>query len=242
MSSFVLFSFIGIYSGMSIFWRMLRPELVVKFCRPLSPNANSQISANLVDTISHQKSNADATNFLLRNNISSFADKIANMKLECDRFGGLGIDISLMMHRAGINMRHLGLLRSHFWRKISGGAEVKFGSNKVVTRGSFLAQGVRRGSQLKIGGDYYRVSTDTNKELSSSVLHLGTSFDGNSSLCTEVFAGEVSKEANSESVRALLLAEIVARTLKNIVRQHLRSLYLREKFSSEQLMQAILGK
>jgi hypothetical protein len=44
------------------------------------------------------------------------------------------LDITEEMHRRGINMRHLGLLRSKFWFTLQGTCEVQFDRAAIKTR------------------------------------------------------------------------------------------------------------
>lgn len=54
------------------------------------------------------------------------------------------------MHRRGIGVRHMGLLRDMFWRPLHGNVDMSFNSNRVRTKGDMRLQ-LRRGDQVSDG-------------------------------------------------------------------------------------------
>lgn len=56
-------------------------------------------------------------------------------------------------------MRHLGLIRSYFWRRLGATANLIFNSKRIVTQGDMRLE-VVRGAQIRIKGVVYRVSTN----------------------------------------------------------------------------------
>mgnify|MGYP001179075553 CR=1 FL=1 len=115
----------------SIFWRLLRPEFVLsrKTWRPLSSDAlstfayqgNSTSSKNAKDAKSsdsvpsqpnHNLAVTNATKYLLELVVPHLAKQLSK-RLTPGSKRLMGNALSSTLHRHGINLRHLGLLRKH---------------------------------------------------------------------------------------------------------------------------------
>ncbi len=70
-----------------------------------------------------------------------------------------GIDWTLEMHARGINMRHLGWLRSQYWHKLAGSTAVIFGTSKILCSQD-ISREVRRGEKICINNIMYTMSND----------------------------------------------------------------------------------
>ena len=119
--------------GQSIFWRMLRPELVKSNPEPLSPDTNSLITGNSPDWEKQLDGVYAATKRMTDVVLPHFAEELAKRTLESLET----LDLTEEMHRRGINMRHLGLLRNRFWRKLSRRVSVIFNHNQLLTTGPY---------------------------------------------------------------------------------------------------------
>lgn len=71
--------------------------------------------------------------------IPSFAEEL------CKK--GQGINLTADMHKWGIGVRHMGLLRDMFWRPLHGNVDLSFDSNRVRTRTDMRSQ-LRRGDKV----------------------------------------------------------------------------------------------
>jgi len=209
--------------GMTIFSRMLRPEFVSKYKNKLSPDANCLIIHGVPDAGEHTNKNKAATKYLITCHLTLFAENLACMQLDENYSKGFGIDITELMHANGLNMRHLGLLRSKFWVKLKGTVNLIHKETKVQTNNNFTNQ-IRRGARMKINGEYYEISTNSKSVFTSSIMTLDQPYKGKSRNNQELYSGVISNDQNSRKLRLLLLAEMTARTIKNLLRSYLRNM------------------
>lgn len=80
--------------------------------------------------------------------IPSFAEELCRRELGgTDAAAGYGINLTADMHRRGIGVRHMGLLRDMLWRPLQGNVDVSFNSNRLRTRADLRMQ-LRRGDQV----------------------------------------------------------------------------------------------
>jgi len=207
--------------GNTIFHRLLRPEFVKSHQTPLSANANTRITEDAKDWIKQLDDNENATDRLVYEVIPALAEELCKKELNENAQDGYGIDVAADFHRNGVNLRHIGLVRSRFWRKLRGTCSMIFHNRKVESNRDFKNQ-IARGDQIKIFNTLYRVSEDAKDEFTKKVIYLDKSYEEDSKNFVEVFAGEVSDPENSQHVRDVLLAEMIARTMKNILRLYLR--------------------
>lgn len=92
----------------SQFFRMLRPELVRQFHKPLSSDAHTAFGRD--DAATHNAEVDEATQFLQTTVIPSFADTLTN-KHHLKQYTE-GSILVRELHRWGINLRYMGLVRS----------------------------------------------------------------------------------------------------------------------------------
>jgi len=89
-------------------YELLRPELVASYAFPLSPDALTGWGVNDPNNGKHNDEVRDASNWLLTDVIPQFAAKLSKLSE-----GQLAkVRISDELHRKGINIRHLGRVRS----------------------------------------------------------------------------------------------------------------------------------
>lgn len=86
---------------------MLRPELVAKFSKPLSPDAFTGWGKHDPDKSIHNQEVIEATQWLLNEVIPNFASQLEQLtEEEIER-----LRLTEELHRHGINVRHLGRVR-----------------------------------------------------------------------------------------------------------------------------------
>ena len=227
--------------GNSIFYRLLRPEFVKNHPTPLSANANTKVTEDTTDWIKQLDDNEIATKRLVEEVIPDLADELSEKELNDRPQDAYGIDVAADFHRTGVNLRHMGLVRSMFWRKLHGTCSMTFHSRKVVSNRNFMCQ-VERGDQVRILGTYYQVSKDMNDEFTSQEIYLDHTYEKDSKAFVEVFAGSVPNEENSKQVRDVLLAEMIARTMKNLLRLYLSHAARSMKMSVANIQTTIMAE
>ena len=208
--------------GSSIFWRMLRPELVRRAPTPLSPDANCLIASESPDCVEHTDAARAATKQLIEEVIPRLAEELAARPLRGDASRGFGIDLRADLHRNGINLRHLGLLRYKFWRTLSAPVDLMFNERHVKTHGDLRLE-IQRGDRVRIEGTEYRVSIDSNQEWTAEIMPLDRKVTALSKNHCKIASGAVARDETCAQLRLLLLAEMAARAFKNVLRQYLRS-------------------
>jgi hypothetical protein len=114
---------------MSIMWRFLRPQLVKRNPSPLSADALALYTADMADAEQHDRNVEAATRRLVEELIPEYASDLSRRTKE--HVGKM--DITFEMHRLGMNLRHLGLLRGHFWFHLPGLVALDFNSRYVKT-------------------------------------------------------------------------------------------------------------
>lgn len=98
-------------------------------------------------SISHLMSTGRWTLFE-RQVIPRFAEELCQKELgSVDGASGYGFGLTADMHRRGIGVRHMGLLRDMFWRPLHGNVDLSFNSNRVRTRTDMRLQ-LQRGDQV----------------------------------------------------------------------------------------------
>lgn len=98
-------------------------------------------------SVPHPLSTGPRTEFQ-RQVIPRFAEELCRKDLgSVDGTSGYGFSLTADMHRRGIGMRHMGLLRDMFWRPLHGNVDLSFNSNRARTRTDMRLQ-LRRGDQV----------------------------------------------------------------------------------------------
>jgi hypothetical protein len=208
----------------SVFWRLLRPELL-KFCQqPLSPNAFNELTGGSKDHLQQIESLAKATEYLVQEVIPVYLNSLSKRDLVLPLSQGFGIDIASELHCRGINIRHLGYMRSSLYRTLPGFVKLFFNENFLRTTRD-LRDEVKDGDILKVAGAVYTVKeTSQNRSTHSKIPISQTYLDEDVERVQCVSGSSFMKtEKNSEQLRALFLAEMVARAIKHIVKFILRS-------------------
>ncbi|KAG3004932.1 hypothetical protein PC120_g18279 [Phytophthora cactorum] len=204
--------------GMSILWRQLRPELVSSFKTPLSPDALSSLTYRTPDWQTQALGVEKATKYLVKEVIPLFAVKLSHKN---DYFESPEFDLVKEMHRHGINMRHLGLLRAQFLFQLSGTATLQYSTAEIQTSQDFTRE-LDRGSRVYIDGKSSTVSRDRSHRFDATCVTLTSPHMGDSIQNVVVFGGRLKCKEKSFTIRRFLLAEMVARAFKNIVRHFMR--------------------
>uniref|UniRef100_K3WKE1 Clu domain-containing protein n=1 Tax=Globisporangium ultimum (strain ATCC 200006 / CBS 805.95 / DAOM BR144) TaxID=431595 RepID=K3WKE1_GLOUD len=204
--------------GMSIVWRQLRPEFVRAYHTPLSSDALSCMTYCTPDWQAQSLGVEEATLHLLNDVIPQFAKKLSQRP---NFFTAPSFDITAEMHRHGINVRHLGLLRSNFLFALSGTATLQYSTAEIQTTEDFTRE-IDRGSHIYINGKMCEVSRNMKDGFDASCITLTLIHKGNSIQNVIVYGGRLDCRQHSTEIRALLLAEMVVRTFKNIVRHMMR--------------------
>ncbi|KAJ0405062.1 hypothetical protein P43SY_001206 [Pythium insidiosum] len=204
--------------GMSILWRQLRPELVASFPTPLSSDALSCMTYSTPDWQTQALGVEAATQHLVDVVIPAFAAKLSRKP---HYFTAPTFRLTLEMHRHGIGMRHLGLLRAQFPYSLSGTATLQYATAEIQTSEDFTRE-IERGAPLVVQGRACRVSRNRKHRFDAHCVTLSEVHQGDSVQGVVVWAGRPECQRHAAAIRDRLLAEMVARTLKNLLRHWLR--------------------
>jgi hypothetical protein len=214
--------------GQSIFWRLLRPELVKKSKRPLSPNAFNPLAMSSKDRVIQKESIGLATQMLVEEIIPAYMNSLSRRRLVLPLSQGLGLNIPVELHSRGINIRHLGYMRASLYRVLPGVVKLYF--NESFLRSSRdLRDELKEGDVIKVMDFTYTVCPTASNPFTHSRVPISSTYLGEAieRLSCGSAAPFMTTESNSEALRALFLAEMVARAVKHIVRLMLRT-YARE--------------
>ncbi|KAH7476880.1 EIN3-binding F-box protein 1 [Phytophthora ramorum] len=204
--------------GMTILWRQLRPELVKSFKTPLSPDALSSLTYRTPDWQTQALGVEEATKYLVKQVVPLFAVQLSQKR---EYFDSPEFDLVKEMHRHGINVRHLGLLRSQFLFKLSGTATLQYSTAEIQTTQDFTRE-LERGAHVYINGRVSTVSRDRSHRFDATCITLTTTHTGDSIQNVAVYGGRLDCRERSDTLRRFLLGEMVARTFKNVVRHLMR--------------------
>ncbi|TMW63324.1 hypothetical protein Poli38472_002265 [Pythium oligandrum] len=205
--------------GMSILWRQLRPELVASFKSPLSSDGLSCLTYGTPDWQTQALGVEEATTHLIQEAIPVFARKLSQ---KTHYFTAPTFHLTTEMQRHGINVRHLGFLRAQFLHTLSGTATLQYATAEIQTTEDFTRE-VDRGALLYIQGKTYAVSENPSHRYDAQCITLDQVYTGNSIQNITVWAGRQDCQRQAGTIRDHLLAEMVARTLKNVIRHFLRT-------------------
>jgi hypothetical protein len=225
---------------MSIFWRCLRPEFVRRSPLPLSPDALSMFADNTLDEEEHSKNANDSTAQLMNAVVPEFADWLAGRSLdELDI-----MDLTFDLHRQGINMRHLGLLRSYFWFRLKGDINLTFNS-KFVETSCDMTPDLKRGGKLLVVDEYGKETVlELSKKPSAKHNSRGVTLEEkimrNSIRNLEAWTGKVGSRDNSPEVRDVIMQEMCLRALKGLARKYMREATRTFKASSERPLRTVV--
>lgn len=206
----------------SVFWRFLRPEYVRTCKTPLSPDACCSISYRAPDSQEHFNNLEKACQDLLARTVPSFVTGLLTRQYVLPLSEGFGIDLTSEMHAQGINMRHLGLIRSQLWRALPGTVNMYHHENYVRTSQD-LRQEVSDGDSIAVAGVVYLVQETPRRKITHSRIPVTERYKGESKNGFTARAGRVAIDDKSEELRQLLLAEMLARTIKSLIRLQMRT-------------------
>lgn len=224
----------------SVFWRLLRPEFVKHFRLPLSPNAFNALTITSPDRDQQLENLRLATESLLKETIPSFLSDMSCREFLLPLSQGLGVDISSEFHCRGINIRHIGLMRSALFRKLPGFCKLFFDEDFVRTTRD-LRDEVAVGDVVVLAGVSYDVLETKERPITHSRIPISTKYLGEPAERLEGTAGAsfMKAGANSELLRSLFLAEMVARAVKAMVKLMLRSFVRKAKGASPEFLSSL---
>ena len=228
--------------GQSIMWRKLRPEFCSRYdVTTLSPDALALASIKSPDRNKHDEAVKQATVYLVDTLIPNLAESLSSRDYILPLSDGLGLDITAELHSRGISMRHLGYLRSLLWRVLPGTSGVFF-SEKKFRPTTDLYQELRHGDKVrfvKLNLNFV-VALDGKAKIVHGSVPISTVFMGQSVKGQLVRAGFISTEKNADALRSVLLGEMVARTVKALVRLQCRNYARKTCITSAQMTLGLL--
>jgi hypothetical protein len=223
----------------SIFWRQLRPEFVKRYEYALNPDACCAISYGTANQHEHYDKVAAATKHLVTIDIPKYTESLCNRDYTLPLSEGLGLDLTTEMHDNGINMRHLGLMRSLIWRMLPGTCSLFFNENFIRTSCD-LRNEVENGLTLLIGGKTFTIFETPTRKITHNRLPLKEKYLTLTPMRNEnVMAGRLQSKKNTEYIRTVILAEMMARTLKGILRTYLRMFVKEERTTSTDFLRTM---
>jgi hypothetical protein len=89
------------------------------------------------------------------NSINSSDSNSNSSSVSGDYASSASFDLTAELHRRGIGVRHVGLLRGMFWRQLQGTVAVAFNSARVRTKRD-MRDCLRPGDTVRIDGVVYR--------------------------------------------------------------------------------------
>lgn len=225
----------------SIIWRKHRPEFCRRYKAALSPDALAVSSNKTPDGEKNDEEVRTATEYLVDDLIPSFAENISDRDYVMPLSDGLGLDLTAEFHSRGISMRHLGYLRSLLWRNLPGTMSVFFSDKRFRPTGD-LRHELRHGDTVKFHPNAITFIVDLSgkAQIEHGTVPTTTVFMGQSVKGQLARAGFIQTEKNTDSLRSVILGEMVARTVKNLVRLQCRNYSQKSKITSAQITIGIL--
>ena len=227
--------------GQSVFWRQLRPEYVRRYAEPLSPDALVATAYKQADQDEQYNKVKNATKHLIDNVIPAYAETLCNREYTQTIGDGLGVDLTTELHDQGIGVRHLGFIRGLMWRQLPGTFNIFF-NERFIRTSMDLRDEVSHGMTIRLAGALYTVTETAKRKVTNSRIPIEKLYTGMSLRHQEAWGGRLKAETNSEAIRSVILAEMTARTLKNILRMYLREYTKVERGISTDVMRSLLCK
>ena len=225
----------------SIFWRMYRPELIMdNKLPPQSVDVGTIMTANLDDEITDLMSSKLCCD-KLKNNIRDLAENLLQRNYCLPFTMNDRISLKDEFHRKGINMRYLGLMRSLLWRKLPGRCSL-FHHDNFLRSLSDLRMEIISGEKLKFNEWVFEVRPTSRNKHTYNRVPLDKHYGGDSVHKIDAFAGStiIDDDDKNHNLSILLLAEMVARCTKNIVRLQLRQYSERNKSISSMFFKDLM--
>ncbi|CAM9112164.1 unnamed protein product, partial [Ectocarpus fasciculatus] len=218
----------------SVFWRQLRPELVKTYPIPLSPDALCAASFRVKDQMERATDIAEATRHLIEvvipKTVNILVKQVEGTKVAYPISEGLGVDLSSVLHDNGVNMRHLGYIRHLLWRRLAGNVSVYF-NEKWLQTSCDLREDLLPGAVVIIG-DSTVLTVDQfegRRRPTAGRIPIVEVYKGLSLVKVPARTGckldselTPDRELIHHDLRTTLLAEMVARTVKSLIRYKLR--------------------
>ena len=223
----------------SVFWRLLRPEYVRSYKVPLSPDAMCAITFRAPDNEMHIVHLRAACRNLIDKVIPSFLTSLLKRDYVFPLSEGFGIDLTSEMHARGINIRHLGLMRSLLWRSLPGTVSL-YHHETYVRTSQDLRQEVSDGDRISICGETYLIQETARRKITHAKLPITATYNGNSTNGLVARAGKTEIDGISNELRQLFLAEMIARTIKALVRLQMRTYNQQYLCTSTQFYRALV--
>ncbi|KAJ1428375.1 hypothetical protein B484DRAFT_419428 [Ochromonadaceae sp. CCMP2298] len=218
----------------SVFWRQLRPEFVKRCREPLSPDACGCIVYGTSDSDEHFERVRAASDRLVQVVLPQFLESLLQREYIVPLSEGLGLDLTSEMHAQGVNIRHLGLMRYKLWRPLPG--VVSFFYHERCFRSSQdLRQELANGDSVSIGGKTYTVQEGGRRSITHSQVPILETYIGDSANGLIGRVGSTRADKQCFELRLVLLAEMLSRTIKNVVRLQMRAYNEQYKVTSTQL-------
>jgi len=232
VSAVVLFDCDDAYVHRSIFWRQFRPEFLSQQAHKyrLSADAGRSITLGAPGCWNELEKARNATRHLLNEILPNFANEIASAWYHIDY---LAIDWASECHLRGINVRHLGVLRNKFWLRLNGFCDAVFDEYHLLTTADWTVD-VVPGATIKIKGHEKDAHEQTFKicekndnrriglkeeSFCASTCPVDKPIRACAGIQRSARAGWVRVDRNSSEIRQSLLFELVARSIKIILRR-----------------------
>jgi hypothetical protein len=223
----------------SVFWRTLRPEYVRDYREPLSPDALCAITFRAPDSQAHIDRLEAASRNLIEKVVPQFLADLLKREYVLPLAEGYGIDLPSEMHAQGINVRHLGLMRSQLWRPLPGTVSL-YHHETYVRTSQDLRQELSDGDSIRVGEDVFVVQETAKRKISHAKVPISATYKGESTNGLTARAGRIAIEKNCDEMRQVLLAEMLARTVKNLVRLQMRTYNEQYKCTSTQFFSSLV--
>lgn len=223
----------------SVYWRRLRPELCRNFDVPLSPDACSTIVYHTTDQNTQLDNVRNANMHLFDHKIPQFVKYLVDRTFTLPLSDGLGVNLSNEFHVRGINIRHVGLVRSKLWHPLPG--RVSLFNNERYIRCSHDIRGeIRNGDIVRLGGLTFTVCETNKRKIEHDRIPIDRKYKGRPIHNVAAKSGTTISESNCESLRSVLLAEMIVRTVKHLIRGTLRQYAKRTKGISVSFLHAVV--
>lgn len=224
----------------SVFWRQLRPEFVKHYEEaPLSPDAYCLMVLDVPDRMQHVENVEKATVDLIKRVIPHLMEMLSNRSYVLPVAQGLGLDLTLELHCRGVNMRHLGLMRYLLWHSLPGTVSL-FHNERGIRTSKDLREEVQDGDIIQVNGIRYVVTETKSRKITHKRIPIADPLKCESEHAQTAYIGHLKSEKNCSHLRAVLLGEMVARTLKHIIRLQLRQYAKRTSNCSGTFMRELL--
>ena len=119
----------------------------------LSPDALSLFAKDCQDMHEHNAEVYNATKMLIETAIPAFAEELSLKRPQ----EVISLNVSLEFHKRGLNIRHIGLLRSFFWFRVAGYMSVTFKKPSIRSTEP-LTDEIQPGHFLRIKNQLFKVS------------------------------------------------------------------------------------